>query len=454
MSPSSGDRRRGSQAHRLRSEEDPGHGLPAARVERDLRDPRQLRGLRSERQRGRPGGRGPLGGLARFLVFVVVLAIVVVTVGVTVLRPLVRDAIVGWADDNPSALRLPFVEGLVRENLGTRLTDPASTDPTQVSFVVEPGDSATSIAERLRDAGLVLDPRSFVLTAMDRGVEGRLEAGTFVLRRNMTPDQLVGSLLEAKEPAVTVTLREGLRLEQVVAKLMTLPLTMDVRAFYDLAKAPTATFLGAHPWLSLPKGASLEGFLAPDTYRILADTSADEFLGIIVEHFHETVGDARMAVPPDRGLTFYQVLSLASIAEQEAIVQDELPLIAGVYQDRLDAKMLLQADPTVSYGRDTLALAKLPFAQWTTYSFWEPVGGSLADVAFPKALAGYQTYRQKGLIPGPISTPTVAAIDAALHPDTKDGFLFFVAKGDGSNTHAFAKTYAEHLANLKKYGYQ
>lgn len=449
-----GDRRRDPQAHRLRPDEDAGRALLAARVERDLRDPDQLRRLRSERQRGRPGRGGPLGGLARFLLFASVLAVVVVAVGVTVLRPLVRDAIVGWADDNASALRLPFVAGLVREQLGARLTEPASTDPTQVSFAVSPGDSATTIAERLRDAGLVLDPRSFVLTAMDRGVEGRLEAGTFVLRRNMTPDQLVGSLLEAKEPAVIVTIREGLRLEQVAAKLMTLPLKMDVRAFYDLAKAPTLTFLATHPWLSLPKGASLEGFLAPDTYRILADTSADEFLGILVEHFRETVGAARLAVPADRGLTFYQVLSLASIAEQEVIVPAELPLIAGVYQDRLDAKMLLQADPTVIYGKDSLALATLPFGQWTTYSFWEPVGGSLADVVFPKALAGYQTYRRKGLIPGPISTPTVAAIDAALHPDTKDGFLYFVAKGDGSNTHAFARTYAEHLANLKKYGYR
>ncbi len=454
MSPSSGERRRDQQAHRLRPHEDPGPALPTASVERDLRDPHQLRSLRSGRQRGRPGRGGPLRGLARFLLFAVVLAAIVVTVGVTVLRPLVRDAIVGWADDNPSALRLPFVEGLVRDQLGAKLTEPASADPTQVSFVVAPGDSATSIAERLMAAGLVLDPRSFVLTAMDRGVEARLEAGTFVLRRNMTPDQLVGSLLEAKEPAVTVTLREGLRLEQVAAKLMTLPLKMDVRAFYDHARAPTAAFLAAHQWLGLPKGASLEGYLAPDTYRILADTSADEFLGMLVEHFHETVGAARLAVPPDRGLTFYQVLSLASIAQQEVIVPTELPLVAGVYQGRLAAKMLLQADPTVSYGHDSLALATLPFGQWTTYSFWEPVGGKLADVVFPKALAGYQTYRQKGLIPGPISTPTVAAIDAALHPDTTDGFLYFVAKGDGSNTHAFAKTYAQHLANLKKYGYQ
>ena len=116
--------------------------------------------------------------------------------------------------------------------------------------------------------------------------------------------------------------------------------------------------------------------------------------------------------------------------------------------------MLLQADPTVFYGHDTLELAKLPFGQWPMYLFWAPFGQRLADVEFPPELAGYQTYRRKGLIPGPISTPSLASIDAALAPDTSTGYLYFVAKGDGSNTHAFARTFKEHQANLKKYGYQ
>jgi cell division protein YceG involved in septum cleavage len=132
----------------------------------------------------------------------------------------VSGAIVAWAADNPGALTMPFVAGLVREDLGPKLTDPTSTDPTQVTFVVQTGDTATTIAERLVAEGLLSDPRAFVLTALDRGVEGKLEAGTFVLRRNMTPDQLVGSLLEAKDPAVTVTIREGLRLEGDLASLL------------------------------------------------------------------------------------------------------------------------------------------------------------------------------------------------------------------------------------------
>jgi UPF0755 protein len=457
VSSTPGGSPRGSQAHRAGDRDRPPIARPASReasADRDLRDPHELRRLRDERQRGRVGGRSALGGLLRLGAFIAILAVLVLVVGATVLRPVATGAIVGWASDNPGALRLPFVADLVRQDLGAKLSDPASADPSQVTFEVQSGDSASTIAERLAQQGLLQDPRAFVITALDRGVEAKLEAGTFVLRRNMTPDQLVGSLLEAKDPAVTVMLREGLRLEQVTAKLETLPLSMDVQQFYRLAKDPPASFLAARPWLKIPAGASLEGFLAADTYQILRDTTAEEFLGMLVDHFHETVGDARMEVPASRGMSFYEVLSLASIAQQEAIVADELPLIAGVYQNRLDKDMLLQADPTVIYGNDTVQLAKLPVDQWVKYSFWEPIDGSLAKVKLPKSLAGYQTYQNKGLIPGPISTPTTAAIDAALNPDTQDGYLFFVAKGDGSNTHAFAKTYAQHLANLKKYGYQ
>ena len=204
----------------------------------------------------------------------------------------------------------------------------------------------------------------------------------------------------------------------------------------------------------LPKGASLEGYLWADTYRVLADTSAEELIVMILNRFREVVGEERMTVPEARGLTFHQVVTLASVVEQEVIVADEAPLVAGVYQNRLAKKMLLQADPTLHYATDTLALAKLPVADWVSYVFWKPLEATYAEVKFPKALRGFQTYQNVGLIPGPICTPSLAALDAALEPDTKTGYLYFVARTDGSKAHAFAKTYAEHLANLKKYGYQ
>jgi UPF0755 protein len=122
--------------------------------------------------------------------------------------------------------------------------------------------------------------------------------------------------------------------------------------------------------------------------------------------------------------------------------------------NRLDPKLFpnghLGSDPTVFYVNDTLELAKLDIGAWKTWSFWSALGAQLpADL--PDDLAGYNTYTHTGLIPGPIDTPTIASIDAALAPDLKDHYLYFLAKNDGSGDIVYAKNLKDHQANLKKY---
>ena len=411
---------------------------------------------------GRGGGAGSgLIGLLKFLVFALVLAAFVLAVALTALRPVVSSAIMAIADDNPAALRLPFVEDIVRENLGATLTTPASTDASQVEFLIETGDTARSIAARLETEGLIGDSRAFVFISTDRGLTEKLQQGTFILRKNMTPDQLVSALL-APPPVkwVDLSLRTGLRLEQITAKLETLPLQMDASEFYDLVESPPPALIADYPWLKTilkdaPKDASLEGFLWPATYRILPDTTPEELVRLMLDKFAANVGADRMAVAADRGLDFYEILTLASIVEREAQLPEEKPLIAGVYANRLDPKKwpigLMQSDPTIFYVHDSLELAKIPITAWPKYVFWAPIKGGLTDAALPVALAGYNTYTNQGLPPGPICTPTLTSIDAALEPDTKDGYLFFLAKGDGTGTTAFAKTLKDHQANIKKY---
>ena len=423
----------------------------------------------SEPVPGRRGGRGGgpghgLIGFLKFLVFALVLGVVVLAIALTALRPVVTGAVMGLAEDNPAALQLPFVKDIVAENLGDALTTPASTDPTQTEFLVEKGDTAKSIGNRLEDEGLLADSRAFVFIAIDRELTSDLQHGTFVLRRNLTPDQLVSSLLAPPTVKyVDIALRRSLRLEQVTAKLQTLPVLMDVEAFYDIVKSPPQALIGDYPWLKkiladAPKGASLEGFLWPATYRVLPDTTPDELVRLMLDKFIANVGEQRLAVPTARGVTFYEVMSLASIVEREAALDDERPLIAGVYQNRIDGipgikNMILNADPTVFYAIDTLELAKLEFDEWQRYTFWVPPGVPLADVVLPEELQGYQTYQLPGLIPGPICTPSLPSIDAALEPDTADKYIYFLAIPDGGGAHAFAKTKEEHDANRKKYGY-
>ena len=405
------------------------------------------------------GRRRGLPGIVKFLMFALVLGGVVVILLVTALRPLIRNAVVGWATDNPAALGMPFVADLVREDLGSKLVDPASDDTAQVAFTVDQGESAAVIAARLEQEGFLKDRRAFIFLATEQDLTQQLAAGNFILRKSMTPQDIVNALLKPEQiHYVQIALRTGLRLEQITAKLETIDgLTMDPAAFYQLAKHPTAKLLADYPWLKevLPKGASLEGFLWPATYNVLPDTTAEELVRDMLDGFHTAIG-SRLDVPTARGLTFYQVLSLASMVNREAVLDVDRPLIAGVFQNRMNPKLFgnlhLGSDPTVFYVHDTLKLAEMDIPTWKTYTFWTtlPKGYQLpADL--PDELAGYNTYTHQGLIPGPICTPTIADIDAALEPNTKDKYIYFLGIPDSGGKTVYAKSKAEHDKLVAKY---
>jgi UPF0755 protein len=408
-----------------------------------------------------------LPGILRFLLFAGVLAGLVLIVFLTALRPVVRAGVIDWAWSNTwSITRIPFVADFVREDLGDDLIRPAGSDATEGVFVVNPGDDPAALAPRLRADGYVTSERAFLYVALTTALGDHLQAGTFVLRKNMTAEEVVNALVNARLTVTTVdvTFREGLRIEQMTALLQTLDTAIDPREFYELASNPPAELLADYEWLDLPEGASLEGFLYPDTYEVVAAsdggettvTTAEDLIRMLLDRFLEVVGEERMNVPDSRDMSFYEIVTLASIVEHEAALDEERPRIAGVYQNRLDGlngvPQILNADPTVKYAVDTMALEDLPFERWQEYFFWEVPPGPMVDVQVDPSLQGYQTYQVAGLIPGPISTPSVASIDAALEPNQRRGFLYFVLIPE-TREHAFARTFEQHQANLVKYGY-
>jgi UPF0755 protein len=426
------------------------------------------RGPGDQRKYERYGSRnGGLGGVLRFVLFLALLAGGVLLVMATVARPLVRAVVVPWADDNPAALRIPFVADMVREDIGDALTAPASGSPNEITFVVEEGDTPQTIARRLAERGIA-DQRAFLFLAREADLGSNLTAGRFALAGNLTPAQVIDGLMHNRITVSTidVAFREQLRLEQMTAKLeVTENLPFDPKDFYDLVTKPTDALLGDYPWLLdpdvRPKGASLEGFLYPATYSLRVDaekpSTAEDLVRMMLDTFIDRVGEDRLKVPEKRGLTFYQVLTLASIVEREAVLDDEKAKIAGVYQNRIDRKPqvktgLLEADPTVIYAVDTDKLGGFS-EDWSKYVFWTVPDGGMRNQQLPEALDKYNTYKHRGLPPGPIATPTVASIDAALKPDTKSGFKFFVAIPEGQGAHDFSKTLAEHQKKLQKYGY-
>ena len=265
-------------------------------------------------------------GILRFLVFALVLAAIVLVSLVTVLRPVVRGAVVGWASDNPGALGMPFVADLVREDLGPKLTDPASTDTEQVDVHRRlRRDARRRSPQRLENEGFLADRRSFIFLAAERDLTEPAQVG------HVHPAQVDDArpardrAAEARDDASTSTSRSG----RASGSSRSPPSSRRSTGLDDepggLLRAGRASRpRSSSPTIrgsSLPEGASLEGFLWPATYRVLPDTTAEELVRLHARRVPQAAIGDRMNVPESRGMTFYQVLTLASMVEREAIAR-------------------------------------------------------------------------------------------------------------------------------------
>lgn len=328
----------------------------------------------------------------------------------------------------------------------SRLTEPAGQTGMPTEFVVEPGTPAKVIAEDLQRAGLIDDALLFEAYVRSTGIAQKLEAGTFTLSPQMTLIEIAQALQHGVAPALTVTVPEGWRLEQTADHLnrtkvldgdeyRRMATEVDLSALDPEARREY-DFLAFHP-----AGTSLEGYLFPSSYEIPAqDASAADLIKRQLDQFGAQVMPVYWEAVA-RGATrreLHDVLTLASIVEREAVLDEERPLIAGVYLNRLDRNMKLEADPTVQY-----AMGYQP----ATGQWWKtPV--TLAE--YDQVDSPYNTYLYSGLPPAPIASPGLASIEAVLYP-TEHDYLYFVAAPDGSGRHVFSQTFTEHLENVQRY---
>ena len=318
-----------------------------------------------------------------------------------------------------------------------QLQTAAGSDGTPVTFVVSPGETAGEIANRLERQELVSDAELFRRYVQHKGLDAGIEAGEFTLRQTMTIPEIARALQEARRPEQIVTIREGLRLEQVAAEVAE-QTTVDEEAFLELATSGWRNRPYASDLLPIvPADATLEGFLYPDTYRLPEEAAADDMLERMLRTFDERVTRGIEMAASQRGLDIYQLVTLASIVEREAVVAEERPVIAGVYLNRLESGWTLDADPTVQYGMGEAG------------DWWPDL--YVSDLAFASP---YNTYQNAGLPPGPICSPGLASIKAAAQPADTDYFFFMAdcTKDDGS--HLFSETEAEHYANYERCGGQ
>jgi UPF0755 protein len=289
-------------------------------------------------------------------------------------------------------------------------------------LMVQRGQTLREVALELRRLGLLRGTLGFQALARLMHLDRHIRAGQYSFPLGITVPALLRALALGMSGLNLMTVPEGLTLTEV-SLLLSNHLGVPVAEFDSLAHS--RVFLDS---LSVD-AASLEGYLAPDSYEFLPGTSPEVAFRTMRARMNEVLRRAASGVDSlPLGLSMHQVLTLASIVESEAQVDGERPRIARVYLNRLEKGMRLQADPTVAYGLGKGPRSRLFLRQL-------------------KSNTPFNTYLFPGLPPGPICNPGRASVEAVFHPtpDIKD--LYFVARGDGR--HMFAQTYEEHLANIR-----
>jgi len=306
-----------------------------------------------------------------------------------------------------------------------------SDDDTPVRFTVQSGDTATAIGRRLQEQGLITDADLFRDYARLERLDVRLEAGTYFLNHTMSIRDIANALTDSRFSQIVFTILPGHRIEEVAENIDRNPFFAftgdDFLAVVGPGADIPADFAAA---VGLPSGVSLEGFLFPDTYSLPPEVTPLMLRDTLLNAFDATVDATLRAQAAEQGFTLYEMVTLASIVEREAVHSEESPLVASVYRNRLATPgWRLDADPTVQY----------------------PLGGpgnwwpGITRADYQGVVSPYNTYRNLGLPPTPIANPSLTAIRAAINPEPSP-YFFFRADCRGDGYHDFSVTYAEHSA--------
>lgn len=296
----------------------------------------------------------------------------------------------------------------------TFLAAPPGSKDTVLPFEIEDHDTLKRVARRLNDVGLIRNRLYFVAFGRLTGAERTLKPGEYALSPGMRPLEILDRFRRGSVVLHAVTIPEGYTARQIAQALSDARLG-DPGEFLRLVNAPD--FIRSLD-LDLP---SLEGYLFPDTYAFPRRVTTEEIVRDMVAHFravYRTDWHDRAAA---LGMTDHQIVTLASIVEKETGSEAERSFVSAVFHNRLRSGMPLQSDPTVIYS-----IAGF--------------NGNLTKVDL-KRDSPYNTYRRRGLPPGPIANPGRDAIEAALYPAQVE-YLYFVSKNDG--THWFSRSIKEH----------
>jgi len=310
------------------------------------------------------------------------------------------------------------------------LTLPRDPHGLDQSFLINLDESTNTITARLQEQGFITNSDAFLTYLVYAGLDTTLQAGEYQLSTRLSPVEIANALQDATPSELIFHILPGWRLEEIAESIPTSGFNFTPEDFLVTVLLPAEFPPSIYEY---PEGASLEGLLYPDNYRMSRDITVQEFVATILENFQIKLDVEYLEGYQRQGLSPYQAVILASIVQREAVVEDETPLIASVFLNRLKNGIKLDTDPTIQYA---LGYNPIQNTWWTN-----PLSFDDLQIDSP-----FNTYHYPGLPPGPISNPGLNSLKAVAFP-AQTPYYYFRSACDGSGRHTFAETFEEHLNN-------
>jgi len=313
----------------------------------------------------------------------------------------------------------------VNQLLSTAPVD-ANSDQ-KISFQVENGATTKHIAANLMEHGLIENELAFLFYVKTNEYDGKLRVGSYQLSKNMSIEEITDELLKGIGETFTFTIPEGYTSADIAAYFAQKEIMSEDEFWQTIANISLEEYsFSANDTDDATK--RLEGYLFPDTYKIGINATPEQIITAMLDRFEAVA----LSLENNSGLSFEEMVILASLVESEAKLDSERATIASVYLNRLDIDMLLQCDATVLYALGT-------HKEQVLYR----------DLEYDSP---YNTYRYAGLPPTAICNPGEASLKAACYPEDTNYYYYLWSK-DEEVGHVFAKNSKEHASNRVKYGY-
>ena len=300
------------------------------------------------------------------------------------------------------------------------------TEDTKEKYIYIPTSSDfTKVVEVLSENGLLINSNSFEWLAKQKKYTNNIKPGRYKIDRALNNNELINLLRSGRQTPIKVTFNNLRTKEQLAGKIAN---QIEADSFSILSYITDTVF---QQKLGLNNN-NIACLFIPNTYEFYWNTSAEQFVNRMLKEYKSFWDTTRKAKADKIKLNYYEVAALASIVEKEQnIKRDERPEIAGLYLNRIKKKMKLESDPTLIFALDDFTIKRVLNKD-------------------KKVDSPFNTYKHRGLPPGPICIPSINAIDAVLNASNHK-YIFMCAKEDFSGYHNFAKTYAKHLLNARKY---